>query len=124
MIASGAIGVFRKMWDYTSHFYEVNAWLPKKRRGRESGRLEEARRRDPESRARRSREGRKKAIWAAMIPTNENYKKIMTKNGMKVLTPVGRVESRLEDWSARRWETNGPRPPAQRASVSFGAYRQ
>ncbi|RAI01866.1 C4-dicarboxylate ABC transporter substrate-binding protein [Acuticoccus sediminis] len=29
MMASGAIGVFQKIWDYVDYFYLVNAWLPK-----------------------------------------------------------------------------------------------
>lgn len=95
MIASGAIGVFRKMWDYTSHFYEVNAWLPKSVVvvNRDAwNKLEGATRKvvlDEAAKAER-------AVWAAMKPTNENYKKIMAKNGMKVLEPSAELKAGLK----------------------------
>ena len=30
MVSSGATGYDRKVWEHLSHFYEVNAWLPRK----------------------------------------------------------------------------------------------
>ena len=95
MIASGAIGVFRKMWDYTSHFYEVNAWLPK---SVVVANLDAWKKLDAATRKVVLAEAAKaeKAIWAAMIPTNENYKKIMTKNSMKVLTPSAELKAGLK----------------------------
>lgn len=95
MIASGAIGVFRKMWDYADYFYEVNAWLPK---SVVVVNLDAWNKLDPATQKIVMDEAAKaeKAVWAAMGPTNDNYKKIMAKNGMKVLEPSKELEAGLK----------------------------
>ena len=95
MIASGAIGVFRKMWDYVDYFYEVNAWLPKSvvvvNLNAWNALGDNARQVVMEA----ARET-EKSVWAAMESTNENYKKIMADNGIKVLEPSAQLKADFE----------------------------
>ena len=83
MISSSATGVFYKMWEHVEYFYEGNAWYPKsvvvvnldawngldgitKEVLVEQATIAE------------------KAVWEAMVPADDNYKKTMTYNGIKV----------------------------------------
>lgn len=92
MIASGAIGVFRKMWDYVDNFYEVNAWLPKSAvvvNIDSWNALDDATKKVVTDAAAET----EKAVWAAMEPTNDGYKKTMAENGINVLTPSDQLKA-------------------------------
>ena len=95
MIASGAIGVFRKMWDYVDYFYEVNAWLPKSavvvNMDAWNG-LDDATKKVVLDAAAET----EKAVWAAMEPTNDGYKKTMADNGINVLEPSAELKAGLK----------------------------
>ena len=95
MIASGAIGVFRKMWDYTKYFYEVNAWLPKSAVVVNKAAWDKL---DDKTRQVVLAEAGKteKAVWAAMKPTNDFYKKTMAKNGMDVVEPSAELQAQFK----------------------------
>ncbi|MDH3740462.1 MAG: TRAP transporter substrate-binding protein [Hyphomicrobiales bacterium] len=92
MIASGAIGVFRKMWDYVDHFYEVNAWLPKSAvivNLEAWDKLDDKTKKIVTDAAAET----EKSVWAAMAPTNDGYKKTMADNGIKVLEPSAELKA-------------------------------
>ena len=95
MIASGAIGVFRKMWDYVDNFYEVNAWLPKSAVvvNKDSwNALDDATKKVVMDAAAET----EKSVWAAMEPTNDGYKKTMSDNGINVMAPSAQLKADFE----------------------------
>lgn len=100
MVASGAIGVFQKIWDYVDHFYLVNAWLPK------SGvivnldawnGLDAA----TQSAVMEAAMSAEVAVWDEMEVQNAGYKKTMADNGMKVEEPSAELKSGLEAIGAK-----------------------
>lgn len=107
MMASGAIGVWQKIWDYADHYYLVNAWLPK------SGvivnmdawnNLDEASQKAVTDAAVTA----EAAVWDEMENQNAGYIKTMKENGMKVEKPSEELNSGLtaigqkmtEEWIA------------------------
>ena len=86
MMASGAIGLWQKIWDYADYYYEVNAWLPK------SGVIVnadawnglDAATRQAVMEASASAEA---SVWDEMEVQNQGYIKTMKENGMKVEAP-------------------------------------
>jgi TRAP-type C4-dicarboxylate transport system substrate-binding protein len=92
MIASGAIGVFRKMWDYVGYFYEVNAWLPKSvvvvNQKAWDALGDKTRKVVMDAAA-----AAEKTVWDAMKTTNDGYKKTMADNGIKVLEPSAQLKA-------------------------------
>ena len=95
MIASGAIGVFQKMWDYVGYFYEVNAWLPKSVVvvNMEAWNKLDAKTQKVILNAAAETE---KSVWAEMQATNDGYKKTMADNGIKVLEPSAQLKADLK----------------------------
>ncbi len=94
MIASGAIGVFRKMWDYVDHYYMVNAWLPKSVvvvNADSWAKLDDATRKIVMDAAADA----EKSVWAAMEDTNKGYNKTMADNGIKVVAPSDKLRADL-----------------------------
>ena len=92
MIASGAIGVFRKMWDYVEYFYEVNAWLPKSVvvvNIEAWNKLDDKTRKIVMDAAAET----EKTLWAAMESTNDGYKKTMADNGINVVEPSTQLKA-------------------------------
>ncbi len=92
MIASGAIGVFQKMWDYVDNFYEVNAWLPKSAvvvNMDAWNALDDATKKVVMDAAMET----EKAVWAAMEPVNEGYKQTMADNGINVIEPSDQLKA-------------------------------
>lgn len=86
MVASGAIGVFRKMWDYVDYFYTVNAWLPKSVvvvNMDAWNALDDATKKVVMDAAAAA----ETAVWAAMEDTNNGYNKTMADNGINVTAP-------------------------------------
>ncbi|MBI1384986.1 MAG: C4-dicarboxylate ABC transporter substrate-binding protein [Rhizobiales bacterium] len=112
MMASGAIGVFQKIWDYVDHFYLVNAWLPK------SGvivntKAWEGLGSNVQSAVIEAAAAAEAAVWNEMEVQNEGYIKTMRENGMKVEAPSAELASGLaaigekmtEEWAASAGET-------------------
>jgi TRAP-type C4-dicarboxylate transport system substrate-binding protein len=105
MIASGAIGVFQKMWDYVDYFYKVNAWLPK------SGVIVNKQAWDGLSDKLKkivtdAAEDIEKEVWEATTEVNEGYNKTMAENGMKVLDPSPELMAgfkKIGDEIAKDW---------------------
>ena len=95
MIASGAIGVFRKMWDYVDYFYEVNAWLPKSvvivNLDTWNGLDDKTKKVVMDAAAETE-----KSVWAAMASTNDGYKKTMADNGINVIAPSAQLKADFE----------------------------
>jgi TRAP-type C4-dicarboxylate transport system substrate-binding protein len=94
MIASGAIGVFRKMWDYVDYYYMVNAWLPKSvvvvNMDAWNG-LDEATKKVVLDAAAES----ESAVWASMEGTNTGYNETMAENGINVIAPSDQLRADL-----------------------------
>jgi TRAP-type C4-dicarboxylate transport system substrate-binding protein len=122
MIASGAIGVFQKMWDYVGYFYEVNAWMPKSVvvvNLDAWNTLDDKTKKVVTDAALET----EKSVWAAMQPTNEGYKKTMADNGINVLEPSGQLKTDLkkigqtmsEDWA---------KAAGERGQAIIDAYKQ
>ncbi len=94
MMASGAIGLWQKIWDYADHYYEVNAWLPK------SGVVVNA---DAwnglDAASQKAMVGAAAAaeasVWDEMENQNAGYIKTMKENGMKVEAPSAELLSGL-----------------------------
>ena len=107
MMASGAIGIWQKIWDYCDYYYEVNAWLPK------SGVLVNAdtwnglddATKDAVTEAGAAAEA---AVWDEMEVQNAGYIKTMKENGMKVEAPSSELQTGLTaigDKMAEEWIT-------------------
>src|SRR5690606_23955220 len=110
MMASGAIGVFQKIWDYADHYYLVNAWLPKSVVVVNMGAweaLDEATR-TALSEAAATAEA---AAWDEMEKQNEGYIATMKENGMTVAEPSDELKAALrsigETMTAEWLETAG-----------------
>lgn len=99
MTASGAIGVFQKIWDYVDYFYTINAWMPK------SGVIvnlaswnslgEDTRAAVLEVSAETEA-----AVWDEMEVQNEGYIKTMEENGMMVEAPSDELIGGLREIGA------------------------
>lgn len=122
MMASGAIGVFQKMWDYVDHFYLVNAWLPK------SGvlvNLDAWKELDADTQAavEAAAAAAESAVWDEMEEVNKGYIKTMAENGIKVEEPTEALKSGLqkigdvmtEEWIAAAGDTGASVIKAYRA---------
>ena len=86
MIASGAIGVFQKIWDYVDYFYKVNAWIPKSGvivNMKAWNKLDD----DLKKIVLDSASEIEKEVWSVAPEVMESYNKTMAENGMKVLEP-------------------------------------
>lgn len=95
MIASGAIGVFRKMWDYVDYYYTVNAWLPKSVvvvNKDAWAKLDDKTKKVVMNAAAKA----EKDVWAAMKPTNDGYNKTMADKGINVLEPSAELKADLQ----------------------------
>lgn len=86
MMASGAIGLWQKIWDYADYYYEVNAWLPKSGvivnadawNGLESA---------TQSAVTEAAATAEAGVWDEMENQNAGYIATMKENGMQILTP-------------------------------------
>jgi TRAP-type C4-dicarboxylate transport system substrate-binding protein len=94
MMASGAIGVFQKIWDYVDHFYLVNAWLPKSGVIVNMSSWESL---DPSIQTALSEAAAtaEAAVWDEMEAQNAGYIKTMKENGMKVEEPSAELKAGL-----------------------------
>lgn len=105
MMASGAIGIWQKIWDYCDHYYEVNAWLPKSGvivNADAWGGLDAA----TQSAVKEAAAATEAAVWDEMENQNAGYIKTMKDNGMKVEAPSDELQAGLKkigDTMAQEW---------------------
>ncbi|MCP4330003.1 MAG: TRAP transporter substrate-binding protein [Alphaproteobacteria bacterium] len=107
MIASGAIGVFQKIWDYVDNFYTVNAWIPKSvvivNQDSWDSLSDETKQVVMAAAAKAEAD-----VWNAVDSVNDGYKKTLAENGMNVAEPNEQLMSDLiaigqtmtKEWSA------------------------
>jgi TRAP-type C4-dicarboxylate transport system substrate-binding protein len=96
MIASGAIGVFQKIWDYVDYYYKVNAWIPK------SGvtvNIKAWNKLDNEIKQviLNAAAQIEKEVWEAAPQITESYNKTMAENKMKVLEPTTELRNEFKE---------------------------
>ncbi len=123
MMASGAIGIWQKIWDYCDHYYEVNAWLPKSGvivNADAWGALDGA----TQSAVNEAAAAAEAAVWDEMENQNAGYIKTMKDNGMKVEAPSDELQAGLkkigdtmaEEWSASAGDAGAKVMAAYRAA--------
>lgn len=94
MITSGATGVDSQAWDYLSHYYDVQAFLPQNVVIVNKAAFEAL----PEATRKAIREAGKQAEdrgWAMSEALNEEYKKTLADKGIKVLPPTEAMKAEL-----------------------------
>lgn len=107
MMASAAIGVFQKMWDYVDHYYTVNAWLPKSAVFVNLDAWNGLDAKTKEAVLAAAADAEQK-VWAAMDTANEDYLVTLRENGMTVAPPSEQLSGDLrkigetlsDEWSA------------------------
>lgn len=105
MMASGAIGIWQKIWDYCDYYYEVNAWLPKSGvivNADAWGGLDAA----TQAAVSEAAATAEAAVWDEMENQNAGYIKKMKENGMKVEAPSAELQAGLKkigDTMAEEW---------------------
>ena len=100
MMASGAIGIWQKIWDYADFYYEVNAWLPK------SGVIVNADTWDALDSATQAAvieaaAAAEASVWDEMEVQNDGYKATMTENGMTIADPSADLQAGLNEIGAK-----------------------
>jgi TRAP-type C4-dicarboxylate transport system substrate-binding protein len=105
MISSGATGVDTQAWDYLTHYYDLNAFLPQNIVMANKAALDalSAADRDAVRKAAADAEARG---WAKSAELNEGYKKTMAEKGMKVLQPTSGMKaevSKIGETMAAEW---------------------
>jgi TRAP-type C4-dicarboxylate transport system substrate-binding protein len=121
MISSGATGYDRKVWEHLTHFYEVDAWMPRNsvfvNKDVWSGVSDKNKAAIRGCADLASYAG----YWRAVQYTDFTLKGLAD-HGMKVQKAGDKLQSELNEIgktrSARPWRPNGPRPPAPRARRS------
>ena len=95
MITSGATGVDSQAWDYLSHYYDVQAFLPQNvvivNKGAFDGLPAEIRTAITAAAARAEDRG-----WKISEELNETYKKTLAEKGIKVLPPTDAMKAELK----------------------------
>ena len=95
MITSGSTGVDTQAWDYLTHYYDVQAFLPQNMMivNKEAlGKLDAATQKlvlDAAARA-------EKRGWEASVAENERVVKVMADKGIKVLKPSAKLKAELQ----------------------------
>lgn len=121
MIASGAIGVFQKMWDFVDHFYLVNAWLPKSGVIVNADAFNDLGDAERQALTEAAAEA-EQAVWDEMEVQNQGYNKTMADNGISVEEPAPQLKVDLEEIGrimTEEWvEANG-----ETAASIIDAYR-
>ena len=96
MVASGAIGVFRKMWDYVDYYYTVNAWLPKSvvvvNKASWDALSDKTKAVVMEVAAETEA-----SVWDTMASTNDGYNKTLAENGINVIEPSDKLKGDLQE---------------------------
>ncbi len=108
MISSGATGVDTQAWDYLSHYYDLNAFLPQNIVMANKAAFDALSAADRDA-VRAAAAAAEKRGWEESAKLNEGYKKTMAEKGMKVLpatdgmkaevTKIG--ETMAAEWAKR-----------------------
>ncbi|MGL4240856.1 MAG: TRAP transporter substrate-binding protein [Beijerinckiaceae bacterium] len=108
MISSGATGVDTQSWDYLSHYYDLNAFLPQNIVMVNKAAFDALSAADRDA-VRKAATDAEKRGWDKSAELNEGYKKTMAEKGMKVLpasdgmkaevTKIG--ETMAAEWAKR-----------------------
>jgi TRAP-type C4-dicarboxylate transport system substrate-binding protein len=94
MITSGSTGVDTQAWDYLSHYYDVQAFLPQNLvivNKEALGKLDAATQKVVLDAAARA----EKRGWDASLAENDRVVKIMADKGIKVLKPSSKMKAEL-----------------------------
>jgi TRAP-type transport system periplasmic protein len=87
MISSGATGVDTQAWDYLTHYYDLNAFLPQNIVFVNKAALDALSEADRKAVVDAGAAAMKRG-WDKSAELNDGYKKIMADKGMKVLPPT------------------------------------
>jgi TRAP-type transport system periplasmic protein len=108
MISSGATGVDTQAWDYLTHYYDLNAFLPQNIVMANKAAFDALSAADRDA-IRAAAAAAEKRGWDESAKLNEGYKKTMAEKGMKVLpasagmqaevTKIG--ETMASEWAKR-----------------------
>ncbi len=108
MITSGATGVDTQAWDYLTHYYDTQAFLPQNvvmvNKGAFDALPADVKKAITEAAARAEERG-----WKMSEELNEGYKKTMAEKGIKVLQPSAKLKADIaaigkqmaEEWAKR-----------------------
>lgn len=108
MISSGATGVDTQAWDYLTHYYDLNAFLPQNIVFVNKAAFD-ALPADVQKVVREAGVAAMNRGWAKSAELNEGYKKTMAEKGMKVLQPSAQMvadvtkigETMAAEWAKR-----------------------
>jgi TRAP-type transport system periplasmic protein len=122
MITSGATGVDTQAWDYLTHFYETNAFLPQNAVLVNKAAFD-ALPKDVQDAMRSEAAAAETAGWKRSEELTEQYKQTMASKGMKILPATAKMKEELaaigktmsEEWAARGG------PEAQAVLAAFRA---
>lgn len=105
MISSGATGVDTQAWDYLSHYYDLNAFLPQNIVLVNKAAFD-ALPADVQKAVRDAAAAAMQRGWAQSAELNEGYKKTMAEKGMKVLPPSAQMKTdvtKIGETMASEW---------------------
>jgi TRAP-type transport system periplasmic protein len=105
MISSGATGVDTQSWDYLSHYYDLNAFLPLNIIMVNKAALDALSEADRAA-IRTAGAAAEKRGWDKSAELNEGYKKTMAEKGMKVLPPTDAMKAdvtKIGETMAAEW---------------------
>lgn len=94
MITSGATGVDSQAWDYLTHYYDTQAFLPHNIVFVNKAAFD-ALSADAQKAVKDAAAKAEAAGWAASEGLNEGYKKTMAEKGIKVLPPTDKMKAEL-----------------------------
>jgi TRAP-type transport system periplasmic protein len=105
MISSGATGVDTQAWDYLTHYYDLNAFLPQNIVFVNKAAFDALSEADRKA-VRDAGAAAEKRGWDTSAAENEGYKKTMAEKGMKVLPPTDAMKSdvtKIGETMAAEW---------------------
>jgi TRAP-type transport system periplasmic protein len=105
MISSGATGVDTQSWDYLTHYYDLNAFLPQNIVFVNKAAFDALSEADRKA-VRDAGAAAEKRGWDTSASENEGYKKTMAEKGMKVLPPTDAMKSdvtKIGETMAAEW---------------------
>jgi TRAP-type transport system periplasmic protein len=105
MISSGATGVDTQSWDYLSHYYDLNAFLPQNIVMVNKAAFDALTAADRDA-IRKAAADAEKRGWDTSAAENEGYKKTMAEKGMKVLPPTDAMKAdvtKIGETMAAEW---------------------
>jgi TRAP-type C4-dicarboxylate transport system substrate-binding protein len=94
MISSGSTGVDTQAWDYLTHYYDLNAFLPQNIVFANKAALDALSAADKAAVIAAGRAAMDRG-WAKSAELNEGYKKTMAEKGMKVLPPTAAMKAEV-----------------------------